>query len=881
MAERRNSTLVDFSGGEVSPLTAARTDAPGYLKSLTWCQNFLIQPQGAASYRGGNSLCGLTDSNSNAYLIPFQFSAQDALVIEVTDNTFRFYRNGGLILNAPVAITGITKANPGVVTATAHGYANGQQVYISGVWGMQQVNSNLFTVAGVTANTFQLQDNFGNPFDTTTFDAWTANGTVASVYTLTTPYALVDIPLLRWAQTADVAYLTHGLYAPYKLTRSGFTAWTIGTFARTNDPFTGGTTFNITGITRANPGVVTVASTTGLANGDTVRLTSVGGMKEVTNKSFKVLSKTATTFVLGDSVTSVPVDTRFYHVYTSGGVVTLSNNWPSCAAFTSDGRLAYGHSLKSPMGVWGSKLAGTGSSGTYLPGTQTNYDDFSTGNTADMAYAYQVSPIDGIIDAILEMKSFGGMLSLLGSTAIQQMYGADTGKPPTPTAIGTLPTIQGAANVRPLAINQDLVFVDANGKKLRGLQFNFYYSAYVPIDFNEDSPHFGNESPFIKIAHMKGIPEIIWVLRADGVLLSFTFTNSKAHDLSSNYVGAWARQYVGGGGRVIDICTIREASGNDRLYMTVQRTLNGQVYNTVEILSTSPQLPPRRSFFSGGSGDAAKYVDRQRWANACWESKKTSPFLDMALSYNGAARVNDAGATLTLAAVTGAGVTLNSDVAVFQPTDVNKQIWKAYNPDGTGSGRARIVGYTNSTRVTVDILTDFDSLTAIPFGSWYFAVDRVVNLQTFAGQQVSVQADGGAHPQVTVAANGLAILEYFVSVAQFGFSYTGMISTQNIDFGTRTGPGNSKPRNVPRIRPRFDNTFGGQIGTSEYYMQEVYLRNPGQAAETPAEPLIGVLDLVNSDDWEPGVKHVVVIQNDPTPCTVLGLDIEGYTSEPP
>jgi Flp pilus assembly protein TadG len=54
-------------------------------------------------------------------------------------------------------ITGITRANPAVVTSAGHGYVNGNTVWISNVTGMTQVNNKAYTVAGATANTFQLQ----------------------------------------------------------------------------------------------------------------------------------------------------------------------------------------------------------------------------------------------------------------------------------------------------------------------------------------------------------------------------------------------------------------------------------------------------------------------------------------------------------------------------------------------------------------------------------------------------------------------------------------------------------------------------------------------------------------------------------------------------
>jgi len=59
-------------------------------------------------------------------------------------------------VGAQTAITGITRANPAVVTSTGHGFNNGDRVWISGVNGMTQINNRVATVASATANTFRL-----------------------------------------------------------------------------------------------------------------------------------------------------------------------------------------------------------------------------------------------------------------------------------------------------------------------------------------------------------------------------------------------------------------------------------------------------------------------------------------------------------------------------------------------------------------------------------------------------------------------------------------------------------------------------------------------------------------------------------------------------
>ena len=56
-----------------------------------------------------------------------------------------------------VTITGITNDIPARVTAVAHGFSDGDQVYITGVLGMTEVNGIVWTVANATTNTFELE----------------------------------------------------------------------------------------------------------------------------------------------------------------------------------------------------------------------------------------------------------------------------------------------------------------------------------------------------------------------------------------------------------------------------------------------------------------------------------------------------------------------------------------------------------------------------------------------------------------------------------------------------------------------------------------------------------------------------------------------------
>lgn len=72
---------------------------------------------------------------------------------------------------AAKTITGATAASPGVVTAVAHGYSNGDIVYIDGVVGMVQLNGRAFVVASVTTDTFELKG-----ADTSAYTAYASGG---------------------------------------------------------------------------------------------------------------------------------------------------------------------------------------------------------------------------------------------------------------------------------------------------------------------------------------------------------------------------------------------------------------------------------------------------------------------------------------------------------------------------------------------------------------------------------------------------------------------------------------------------------------------------------------------------------------------------------
>lgn len=223
----------DFSRGELAPRLHARIDIAYYKSALKSCTNWTVLRQGGLRKRPGFKMVKeVKDSSKKVRLLPFIFSTTQAYVIEAGDLYTRYYANGGLITAGGGVPTGITKANPAVVTLNAHGFSNGDRVYATGVGGMVELNNREFTVAGATANTFQLSG-----VNSSGYTTFTSGGLFKKIVETVTPYTEANLPTLDYAQTNDVLTLAHLSHNPRELTRTSDTSWTLSTITFRDGPY--------------------------------------------------------------------------------------------------------------------------------------------------------------------------------------------------------------------------------------------------------------------------------------------------------------------------------------------------------------------------------------------------------------------------------------------------------------------------------------------------------------------------------------------------------------------------------------------------------------------------------------------------------------------
>lgn len=282
MAESRIVSKTSFSAGELSPRYHSRTDTDEFKHGVETASNLVTTLSGSMKKRNGTKfIAEVKDSSAACILATYQTDLTNAFQLELGNLYMRFYKNGAQVLESDVTISGLTQADPGVVTATAHNFANGDHVYITGVAGMTEVNSTTvpYLVANVTAHTFEIQDLDGVDTDTSAFTAYSSGGVANRIYTITTPYQTADLSELQSKQSGTTLYIAHPSYAPRTLVRTTDTNWTLATQAFDPQPtYEAGHDFSKTLNIMATTGtdIKAIVGSVNLTDGATYRWTASG-----------------------------------------------------------------------------------------------------------------------------------------------------------------------------------------------------------------------------------------------------------------------------------------------------------------------------------------------------------------------------------------------------------------------------------------------------------------------------------------------------------------------------------------------------------------------------------------------------------------------------
>ena len=571
---RVSTALTNFTGGQLSDRMEGRTDFQKYFSGCKTLENFIVQPHGSVTRRPGTTFAAEVKTSSlKTRLIPFEFSTEQSYALEFGNNYIRFYKDNGAVLEANKTITGITQANPGVVTSATHGFANGDTVVITGVVGMTQVNGKRFKVASVATNTFQLQDIDGNNVNTTSYTTYTSGGIANRVYTLTTTYLTADLFNIKYAQSADVMYLCHPDYSVKKLSRTGHTSWTITEVDFTDGPYLDDnittTTFGMSSHTVGTGRTLTASAITGINNNTGFQSTDVGRLFTFRDGYGEITAITSTTVVTA----TVLKDMGSSSTTTAWALGAFSDTTghPSCVTFYEQ-RLVFAGTSDQPQTLFFSR------SGDY----ENMHENRGGTVAADDAMIYTIA--SNQVNVIQSLKATRTLI-ILTSGGEFTLNSDSTGTAVSPTNINIKKQSNyGASNIDALSVGNATLFVQRAKRKLRELAYNFDTDGYVAPDMTilaEDVTLSGLD----ELTYQQEPHSIIWGIRGDGILVGLTYQRSEQ-------VVAWHQHKLGGSfgatthGIVESVISISGNSYNrtdeDQLWVIVKRTINGVTRRYVE-----------------------------------------------------------------------------------------------------------------------------------------------------------------------------------------------------------------------------------------------------------------------------------------------------------
>jgi len=183
----------------------------------------IVHATGGASNRPGlRFVVPVKDHSNPPRLISFQFNEDDQYILEFGDQYMRVVRDDGYVLEAEFDIS----VNSNVVSAAGHNYENGDDVFVSDTG--TDLDDRIFKIGSVVAGvSFVLLHQVTSEALATSYSA--SSGKVARIYEIDTPYAVEDLPKLKYVQSADIMTLTHPLYEERELKRFDHDDWRLET----------------------------------------------------------------------------------------------------------------------------------------------------------------------------------------------------------------------------------------------------------------------------------------------------------------------------------------------------------------------------------------------------------------------------------------------------------------------------------------------------------------------------------------------------------------------------------------------------------------------------------------------------------------------------
>jgi hypothetical protein len=596
-----------------------------------------------------------------------------------------------------------------------------------------------------------------------------------SAFEISTPYLTAELFDIKFAQSADVMYITHPSHETKKLSRTGHTSWTLTTVDFTNGPYLD-TNTSTTTITASAQTVGTGRTFT--ASSSTFVSSDVDRLIRFRDGHAKVTGFTSATVV----TVEILVDTGSATASTdwSLGAFSDTTGYPSCVTFFEQ-RLVFAATLNNPQTIYFSK------SGDY-----ENMDANIGGTVADDdAIVYTIAS-----NQVNAIRFLSPTRTLIIGTAGGEfaVYGGGDNDAITPTnIIIKKQSNYGGANVDAVPVANATLFLQRAKRKIRELAYNFDVDGYVAPDLTILAEHI-TEGGITQMGYQEEPLSIIYAVREDGELVALTYQRDQQ-------VVAWHRHIFGGafgtGNAVCEsVAVIPTDLDEYEVYVIIKRTINGATKRYVEVLNS----------FSFTETDNTSFN-----------------FLDSQLNYDGVSTtlngdITNSATTITL-----------TDASSFNSSgkiQINKEIISY-----TGKSSNDLTGCTRGQNLTTAAAhTSGDTVDQV--------VETISGLTHLEGQTVSILADGATHPTKTVSSAAIG-LDRPAKKVKVGLSYTSLLQTMRIDAGSQNGTSQGKTKRIYEVTVRLFETVGVEVGPDLNNLERIPFRSSANPMNEGIAPFTG------------------------------------------
>jgi hypothetical protein len=542
-----------FTGGELSPRVLGRTDLDRYLTGLKRCRNAHPVLHGGFKRRAGfRYIQAAVSATANAsILVPFVQGRDLAWMLEFGNNTIR-------VFNSDLTFSGVTLTSP---------YTSAQLARLdwaqsdSTLWlfhpdvpvqRLQRLGTGTWIIA---AAPFTQQ-----PFDETGFVPAVAGtlsaATVGTGRTLTTPSAtflttdvgrgvIFDAGLAvitAWSSTTSVTVEITRAFPSVTLPAN---AWRVDVSPQTSctpsakDPVGASITLTLAAAGWRNTDVGSIVR----INGGLCRITGYSADTVVNATILREMSGIVASPALAWSL--------------EPPVWSAANGYPRTGTIYQQ-RLIVAGSAKYPRTVWGSR------SGELL--------DFERWTNDADSFSFTIDSDDAT--AITYLTATQELAALTESGEYSIRGGVE--KPITPTNVRIkLESNHGTAQVRPVQIANEAMFVQRAGRKVRSFGYRYDFDAFRAPDVIALAEHLST-SGITWMTYAQEPEQMLWATRTDGKFISCTIDR----DQQPSVIG-WALHDTAG---AVECVASIPFGDREQVWAIVRRTINGAVVRYLEAL---------------------------------------------------------------------------------------------------------------------------------------------------------------------------------------------------------------------------------------------------------------------------------------------------------